>query len=152
DPELRGMLVRVQPTGRKSFLAVTRNPDGRQIWTTIGAADAMSIETARETARGILTRVRSGLSAFEPKAESFGAVLDNWLKRHIQGTGRRSRDKIVDLIGRHITPEFRARDLATLRRSDITALLDEVEDGHSALQADAVLTIVRSALNWHASR
>jgi integrase len=152
DPELRGHWIRVQPSGSRSFWAVTRNPDRKQVWSRIGPADAMGIEAAREQARGILNRVRAGLPAFEPKAESFGAVLDNWFRRHIEGGGRRSRDKVADLIARHITPDFRARDLATLRRSDITALLDEVEDGHSALQADHVLTVVRAALNWHASR
>jgi len=152
DPELRGHWIRIQPSGSKSFWAVTRQPGGKQIWTRIAPADAVPIETAREQARAILQRVRAGLPAFEPKAETFGSVLDNWFKRHIEGGGRRSRDKVADLIARHITEEFRARDLATLRRSDITALLDQVEDGHSALQADAVLTIVRAALNWHAAR
>jgi integrase len=152
DPELRGHWIRIQPSGTKAFWTVTRNPDGKQVWTRIGPTDAMGIEAAREQARTILHRVRAGLPALEPKAETFGAVLDNWFKRHIEGTGRRSRDKVADLIARHITPEFRARDLATLRRSDITALLDEIEDGHSALQADGVLTIVRACLNWHASR
>jgi integrase len=152
DPELRGMWIRVAPSGTKSFVAITRDPSGKQRWVTIGPTDAMGIEAAREHARAILTRVRAGLPAIEPRGETFGAVLDNWFKRHIEAGGRRSRDKVADLIRLHITPEFRAKDLATLRRSDITALLDQVEDRSSALQADHVLTFVRAALNWHAAR
>src|SRR5262249_43812476 len=83
DPELRGHWVRVQPSGKKTFVAITRDPRGKQLWTTIGPADAMTIEAAREQARSILTRVRTGLPALEPKAETVGTVLDNWLKRHI---------------------------------------------------------------------
>jgi Arm DNA-binding domain len=78
DPELRGHWIRIQPSGSKSYCAVTRNPQGRQIWTHIGAADAMSIDEAREIARGILSRVRAGLPATEPKAETFAQVAANW--------------------------------------------------------------------------
>jgi integrase len=152
DPELRGMWVRIQPSGAKSFWTVARNPDGKQIWTFIAATDAMGIEAAREQARTILNRVRSGLPAVEPKAESFGSVLDLWLKLHIEAKGRRSRDKIVDLIGRHITPELRAREFVSVRRSDVVRLLDEVQADHSALQADHVLMIIRAVMNWYATR
>ena len=152
DPELRGHWIRVQPSGTKSFWAVTRNPDRKQVWTLIGPADAMSIEAAREKARTVLQRVRAGLPAIEPKAESFGVVVDNWLKRHVEGNALRSRDKIAGRLNRHLSGEFRAREFTTIRRTDITRLLDEIEDGHSARQADAVLTIVRSVMNWYATR
>src|SRR5262249_19233133 len=130
DPELRGHWVRIQPSGAKSFWAVTRNPNGRQVWTFVGPADAMTIEAAREQARTILTRVRSGLSAIEPKGESFGAVVESWLKRHVENNSLRSRAKIVDLINRHVSAEFRAKEFTTIRRSDVVTLLDEIEDDH----------------------
>src|SRR5215217_3706601 len=84
DPELRGLFVRVASTGTKTFVAVGRNPDGKQIWATLGPADALSIEQARYKARGVLTRVRAGLSAFEvppKKAEAVADVAAAWLKR-----------------------------------------------------------------------
>jgi integrase len=152
DPELRGHWIRIQPTGSKSFWAVTRNPSGRQIWTFVGPADAMTIAAAREDARNILNRVRAGLSAVEAKGETFGAVAENWFKRHVDSNGLRSRAKIVDLINRHISVDFRARELATIRRSDVVALLDEIEDDHGAPQADLVLSIIRRIMFWHASR
>src|SRR5262249_25660478 len=65
DPELRGLLIRVQPGGQKSFFTVTRDPNGKQIWTTIGATDLMAISEARDKAREVLNRVRAGLLAFE---------------------------------------------------------------------------------------
>src|SRR5215471_16163594 len=152
DPELRGHWIRIQPSGSKSFWAVTRNPDGKQIWTFVGPADAMKIETSREQARAILTRVRAGLPAVEAKGETLGAVIDNWLKRHVDSNGLRSRAKIVDLINRHISKDFRAREFTAIRRSDIVALLDEIEDDHGAPQADLVLSIVRRVMVWYAGR
>jgi integrase len=152
DPELRGHWIRVQPSGSKSFWAVTRNPDGKQVWTYIGPADAMTIAAARERAREILTRVRAGLPAVAARGETLGTVIDNWLKRHVDAKELRSRDKIIDLLDRHVGPELRAKEFITLRRSEIAALLDEIEDDHGAPQADLVLSIIRRVMFWYASR
>src|SRR5215211_5808086 len=75
DPELRGFYVRVQPSGTKTFAAIARNPVTRkQDWTTIGAADTLSIDEARKQAQTALARIRAGQPAFEPPVESFEAV------------------------------------------------------------------------------
>jgi integrase len=152
DPELRGHWIRIQPSGTKTFWAVTRNPEGKQVWTHVGPCDALTIEEARERARTILTRVRAGLPATEPKGDTVGAVIDRWLKRHVEKNGLRSRDKIEDLIERHLSPKFRAREFTAIRRSEVVALLDEIEDDHGAPQADLVLGIIRRVMFWFASR
>src|SRR5262245_45683846 len=152
DPELRGHYVRVQPSGVKSFVAVTVDPNRKQIWTTIGPCDAMSIEQAREQARSMLQRVRAGLPAIEPRAESFGSVTENWCKRHVEANALRSAREIRRLLAAHVLPSWRDREFVSIRRSDVAILLDEVEDGHSARQADAVLSIIRAVMNWAATR
>jgi integrase len=152
DRELRGLWIRVQPSGSKTFVAIARNPGGKQRWTTVGPCDVLGIEAARAQARAILQRVRAGLPATEAKGETLGAVIDNWLKRHVEGTGLRSRDKIIDLLDRHISPDFRAREFTSIRRSDVAALLDEIEDDHGAPQADLVLSILRRVMFWYAGR
>lgn len=152
DPELRGHWIRVQPSGLKSYLAVTRGPDGKQQWTTIGPTDSMPIARAREQARSILERVRSGLPAFEPKAETFGVVTASWLTRHVDANGLRSAKEICRLLGAHVLPAWKDREFTAIRRSDVAALLDRVEDHHSPRQADYVLNVVRSIMNWYATR
>ena len=152
DPELRGHYVRVQPSGAKSFVTVARGPGGKQVWTTIGAADAMSIEEARGRARETLGRVRAGLAATKAKGESFSDVAANWLKRHVAAKGLRSRPEIERLLARHILPAWNDRVFVSIRRSDVAALLDEVEDDHGARQADYVLNVTRAIMNWFAAR
>ncbi len=100
DPELRGHYVRVMPSGAKSFATVVRDPNRKQVWTTLGSTDGMSIDAARDLARPSLQRVRAGLPAVEPKADTFGAVAANWLKRHVEKNALRSRDDIVRLLDR----------------------------------------------------
>ena len=116
------------------------------------APPIIGINEARDLARGILQRVRSGLPAVEPKAESFGVVAAAWLKRHVEKNALRSAHEIERLLDRHVLPVWRDRELTSLRRSDVAALLDSIEDGVSPRQADAVLTVIRSLMNWYATR
>lgn len=155
DPELRGHYVRVQPSGAKSFVTVARDPAGKQIWTTIGAADVLKVDDARELAREVIRRVRAGAPAFDapPVApDSFGRVAASWIKRHVEANGLRSRPEIERLLARHVLPHWQEREFISIRRSDIAALLDRVQDEHGARQADYVLAIVRGIANWYASR
>jgi hypothetical protein len=52
DPELAGHYVRVQPSGAKAFVIVTRDPAGKQVWSTLGTPDMLPIETAGWRASG----------------------------------------------------------------------------------------------------
>jgi integrase len=155
DPELRGHWVRIQPSGVKSFATVARNPAGKQVWATIGNTDAMSIDQAREKARIVLERVRTGLPAFEapaPEPESYQAIAEQWLLRHGEAKALRSLKNIKRLLHAHVFPRWAGRAFLGIRRSDVAALLDTVEDDHGARQADLVLTVVRSIANWYATR
>jgi integrase len=155
DPEVRGHYVRVQPSGAKTFVTVARDPAGRQVWTTIGATDVMGIDAAREKAREAIRRVRAGLPALEApptKPDSFEAIAEQWLKRHVQAKGLRSEQEVTRLLKAHVYPAWKDRGFLDIRRSDVAALLDEVEDDHGARQADYVLAIVRGVMNWFATR
>jgi integrase len=112
----------------------------------------MSITEARELARDIIKRVRAGLPAIEPKAETFGSLVENWLKRHVDANALISSREIKRLLGVHVLPGWKNREFTSIRRSDVAALLDHIEDHHSARQADYCLNIVRSIMNWYATR
>ena len=152
DPELRGHWIRVTPSGLKSFVVVTRGPNGKQVWKTIGSTDAMTIVEARDEARSILQRVRSGLPAAEAKAETFADVAANWLQRHVEAKGLRSVRDILRQLNAHILPEWKDRPFVSIRRSDVAALLDKVEDDHGARVADYTLSVVSGIMNWFAAR
>jgi integrase len=155
DPEVTGHYVRVAPSGAKSFVTVARDPDGKQVWTTVGATDVMSIDEARERAREAIKRVRAGLPAFEvppAKPDTFQDVAEQWLRRHVQANGLRSQAEITRLLRACVFTTWEGRNFLDIRRSDVAALLDEVEDHHGARQADYVLAVVRGIMNWFATR
>ena len=152
DPQLAGHYVRVTPAGAKTYCVVTRGPDGKQRWVTTERCDAIDIADARIKARDILLRVRAGLPPIEARGETFGAITANWLRRHVEPNALRSRKEIARLLDRHILPAWRDREFISIRRSDVAALLDHVEDKHGARQADYCLNIARSVMNWQAAR
>jgi integrase len=155
DPEQRGMYVRVPPKGPCVFAAVARDPYGKQVWATLGSADVVEVNAARDKAREAIRRIKAGLPAIEPpptKPDSFAAVAENWLKRHVEAKGLRTRYEIERVLAKYVYPHWREREFESLRRSDVARLLDHVEDNHGRRQADVVLSVVRAIGNWHASR
>lgn len=155
DPELVGHYVRIQPSGSKAFVAVARDPAGKQVWATLGGCDLLTIGEARERARAVILRIRAGLPAVEapsPKASTVADVVENWLKRHVQANGLRSERELRRLLNRHVLPAWGSRPFLTIKRSDVAALLDGVEDHHGGRQADATLAILSGLMNWYAAR
>ena len=155
DPEMRGHYVRVPPQGPMVFAAVARDPYGKQIWATVGSAAELKIEDARERARDAIRRIKEGKPAIEPpkpKPESVAEVAENWLRRHVEKNRLRTADEIKRILSRYVLPYWADRNFVELRRSDVAALLDAIEDKHGARQADAVLATLRSIASWVQSR
>src|SRR5690242_14304437 len=68
DPQCVGHYVRVTPTGNKSFIAVARDPSGKQKWITIGNAGHLDIEPARKRAREIIDSIKNGKDHTGPQS------------------------------------------------------------------------------------
>lgn len=155
DPEQRGHYVRVMPRGPHVFVAVARNQFGSQIWFTVGTTAELKIDEAREKARHAIRRIKAGLPPVEPPKlapDSVALVCKAWLERVVIKNGYRTAAEKARIVERYITPHFKGRAFVDIRRSDITALLDHVEDKHGPHMADAVLTVLRTVATWVAKR
>src|SRR6516165_1140649 len=150
DPQCPGHYVRVSPIGGKSYVAVARDPNGKQIWTTIGNAAHLDIDAARQKAREIINRVKGGQRVEGP--ESFQEVAKDWLKRHVEAKGLLSSKRVRGYLDNHILPAWGGRVFTSIGRSDVTKLLDNVEDNSGPVAADKTLAIVSSIVNWYAAR
>jgi integrase len=155
DPELRGHYVRVPPQGPCVFAAVARSPYGKQVWVTLGTADVLTIDAARDKARATIKRIKEGLSplAAPPvQPDTVADVCAGWLKRHVEAKGLRTGEEMRRILERLVLPPWRDRPFMEIRRSDVAALLDAIEDQHGGWTADSVLTVLRSVASWFASR
>ena len=156
DPEQLGMYVRVMPKGPHVFAAVARDPYGKQVWATIGTADVLSIDEARDEARKAIRRIREGKPAFEPtpaKPDSYQAIADKWLKLYVAEMGlafaaARSSGSFTS----YVLPFWAKRDFVSIGREEVVDLLDHLVEKHGAWIADHVLAVIRKVANWHATR
>jgi integrase len=151
DPELRGHYLRVPARSSRApiaFAAVARDPDGKQIWMTLGTADALGIDRARELARQAIARIRSGKPLNEPATPTVADIAEQWLERHVRSNGLRSERERGRIISRYIVPHIGARIFADIRRKDIAEFLDLIEDQSGKPMADGVLKTFRAISKW----
>ena len=149
DPKLAGHYVRVTPTGAKSFVAVARDPNGKQIWHTIGSTDLHKLDEARELARTAMKAIK-GQGWL--RAESLTRVAEEWFKRHVAAKGHLTGRERERHLRKHVFPAWAGRDFRSIRRKDVAALLDTIEDNAGPAAADAALASIRSMANWYATR
>ncbi len=128
---------------------MTRDKHGKQIWHTIGNVNVFSLEAARNAARTAMQAIKIGQDHAPP--QSFEAVAAEWITRHVEKKGLRSRKEIERHVER-MNKAWIGRDFETIRRGDVTKLLDMVEDKHGTRQCDYALQVFRGMANWYARR
>jgi hypothetical protein len=92
DGEVKGLILRITPTGDKSWSVLySRQPDGKKRRITIGAFPAFTLEKARGEALAILASIARGddpagekqtKRAEQIDALTFNVLADKWLEKH----------------------------------------------------------------------
>jgi integrase len=148
--------IRVQPTtGTKTFIVVARNPESKQIWAIGELCNRQSIDDARIWARSVIKRIRSGEGASAPVSagqQSFRKVAEDWIELHVKEKRIISEPAITSSLKRYVYPAWGTRSINSIKKSDVTTLLDDVQRKVSRMCANGVLHIIRNIMNWHASR
>jgi integrase len=150
DPRSVNLFVRVQPSGVKSFVAVAREPGGKQRWTTIGRWPHISIDAARAASVEIVGRIKQGLPAKEAKPDTLTVVAENWLAR--VGKGQREIVEKERRIRKYLLPALGDLVLTDIKKSHVAAMLDKIETKHGARTADMVKTDLLAIAKWHSER
>lgn len=159
DPDMHGLFVRVSPVGGRSWLAMTRDPVGKQVWATIGDAMTMEVAEAREKAREAIQRVKKGGAAkVAPEAppETFETIAERFIKRWVRQGGKkqdgvslRSAGEIERQFKSYIYPKWGAKPFLSIRRGVVTELVDHLVENSGAVQADRVLATLSKLFNWY---
>src|SRR5262249_4050893 len=151
-----GFGLMVTPLGHRSYVAQYR-ARGQSRRYTIGNAAKIELDVARKRAIKIHGQVAGGedpalekRKAVEAAQHTLKAVCENYL--HREGGKLRTTDKRRATLERLVFPKLGDRQIEDIKRSDINALLDDVEDTRGAAMADQVLALLRRIFNWHAIR
>jgi integrase len=78
-------------------------------------------------------------------------VADEFLQRHVDRAKLRTASEIRAMIDA-IRPHFGQLQMADIRRRDLMALLDEIEDTRGPRAADKTLGVLSRMFNWWAAR
>ena len=114
----------------------------------MGLADARTL--AREWHKLIAAGTDPAHARATAAANTLAAICNDYLAR--DGAKLRTVDWSRGILARLVYPTLGSRPISELRRTDIVALLDMIEDANGAVMADRTLVIVRRVMNSHASR
>jgi integrase len=113
----------------------------------------MSLEAARIKGREWLAHIANGV---DPKikeaarrADTLRAIAEAYLERESR---LRTIDQRKSILERLILPKLGARPIADIRRVEIVALLDRIEDQNGPAMAQYTLATLRRVFSWHAGR
>jgi integrase len=154
DTVIHGLVLRVNYGGAKVWRALyyvpKLNKKGKRISmpTTkkLGRYPNLKLKEARELARKFDPQ--------KPQADdgSFREVAEDFIKRYVERERLRTQPEIERCLKAYIYPRWEARTFREIKRSDVTILMDQIEDQHGARQADVCLAIIRKMMNWYATR
>jgi integrase len=153
DPQQRGLRVAVYPTGRRTFIVRYRYA-GRPRKLTL--QPGINVSQARKLASDALFQVSQGTdpavqhTAKRRAADTVEHIAEEFLARH---EGKlRSAGQYGDVLKRLVLPELGQLPISSVRRRDVSRLLDKVEDSSGPSMAHTTLAVVRRLFAWHAAR
>ena len=162
DTDVPGFGVRVTEKGQRTFILIARYPgSSNPTRRAIGEYPAMSLEKARERARGWRELVRKGT---DPKAEeerqrrqelrkqqtTFAAVAEDFIERHVKGQ-RKAKDTERE-IRKELIAVWGERPITSIDREDVVTLVEAVARRPAPYLAHVVLGHARSLFNWAINR
>ena len=139
DAEVRGLCLRVMPTGARSWLVRYRLPRQAQKAHVVGSYPGISLSAARQRARDVTGAGKRGvdLPAQERRdvedrekaaatARTVSQLATEFIENYAKPHHRRWRDTELRLHN-HVLPKLGNRAVGDVRRADITELLDDLE-------------------------
>ena len=148
DSMQRGLALRVQVTGAKSWIVVYSR-QGRSRWYTLGSADSIGLAAARMLATEIMLEVARGKDpAAERKAERSKGTFEELAERYVDEyakTHNKSWKQAAALVRCHVLPHWAKLQAASITRSDVKDMMTRIE---APIAANQTLAAVSAIFSW----
>ncbi len=133
DDKVRGLGVAVYPSGDKSWVLDYRTKDKKQRRQTIGRADVLHPDTARQMAREVLVAVAKGsdplaeqrIRVAEPTISDLEAAFTPEHNKKVKGSTQAGNKSLWNA---HILPRLGKKKVKEVTEGDIARLLDQLEE------------------------
>jgi hypothetical protein len=148
DTEQRGLVLRVQPSGHKSFRVFYRHI-GRPRWLHLEDARAITLDSARDLAAETRLAARRGNDpAAERKAErssgTFGELAKAYVERHARKENK-SWKQADALVQRYLLPRSHTLSAKEISRADVRAIIAKID---KPILANQVLASTSAIFSW----
>lgn len=150
DDKVKGLGVAVYPAGDKSWLLDYRTKDKKQRRQTLGRADVLHPDTARDMAREILVQVAKG---GDPLAEQRIRVAEPTITQleeaftpeHAKKIAASTQAGNASLWRAHLLPKLGKKKVRELTESDIAGFMDGLEEAPTT--ANRCIKLLSKAYN-----
>jgi integrase len=171
DTQVPGFGIRVRPSGKHAYIVMKRLPgDTKPTRVTLGRVGEITIQEARERARGAVAAVRQGVDVNRAKREAvagrraqrvaaatvradtgyspdtFGELATRYIERECTRLARGA--EIERVIRRELLPELGTRPLTELRRRDLNGIVDAIIDSGRPSAAHKVREVGKRITSW----
>jgi integrase len=148
DELQRGLALRVQPTGHRSWCFVYSR-HGRARWLHLGAADAIALSDARMmAAEAALAVAKGGDPAAEKRAQrsagTFAELATAYVERYAKKRNR-SWKQPEALVRRFALPRWGKLQAASITRSDVKAMMAKIA---APIVANQTLAAIGAIFSW----
>jgi integrase len=148
DAMQRGLALRVQPTGAKSWVVIYSR-HGRSRWLTLGSADAISLGDARVLAGEAMLAVARGQDpAADKRAErgagTFGELATAYVEQYAKKHNKSWRQGEA-LVRRFALQPWGKLQAASITRGDVKALTTKIE---APILANQTLAAISAVFSW----
>jgi integrase len=148
DASAPGFGLLIMGGGRRSWVFQYRHAgrSRRITWRTPSLAEArkQALEWRDKLDRGADPQGK------QAEDDTFAAVAKAFIRT--EGRRLRSAGQYQRLLDRLVVPVLGKHPIGTIKRSEITAMLDNIAEANGEASAKLALAVVRRVLNWHAAR
>ena len=145
DGMVRGLALRLSPTGAKCWVLLYRMHRRLRRWT-IGTYPTLSLADAREQARWGLREMELGRDPALAKRETREAdTVGDLVKRYVEEYAKPKKRSWKDdrrLLGKHVLPTWRHRAAREIRRRDVRDLIQMVAQGGAPITANRLRALL----------
>jgi integrase len=148
DTHQRGLALRVQPTGRRSFYVVYSRR-GRPRWLRLGDAGVIGLAAARQMAAETLLAVARGKDpAAERRAERGSGSFEELAGRYVETYAKKNNKSWAQadrLVRRYLLPRWGKLQAAAIVRADVKAMMASIA---APVLANQVLAAASAIFSW----
>ncbi len=151
DEEVKGLGLRIYPTGRKSFIFRYTSRGRRKKTITIGPYGAFTLYKAREIAQRMRVEVSQGYDPLAAKAADRDAptvaqLADRYLKEHAE-VKKKPKSVAMDKanLKHHVLPHIGTKKAFEVTREDVSVLHHKMRS--TPYQANRVIALLSKMFN-----